>query len=278
MASGLDSRVTILISSFDGFKECWPAVCHGFTKYWPDCPFPVRLMTNQLDFPHPAVEVLKVSGGKVWGDRMISALEQIRSPFVMYFQEDYWINGPVQTQRVLEYLELMERHQLNYIRLLSNPGPDLPFPADPRLGILADDAPYRTSSQIALWRSSVLRALLVPGESVWDFELIGSKRSKAYSSTFLSVWGQGGNDFFHGISYVATAINAGKWARMAHEYARQEGLHLDFSTRPTETMWHEFLRTPSGRFLKKWALRVQLLGTDPRGFREKARARFGRRL
>lgn len=267
--------MTVLISSFDGFKECWPAVCHGFAKYWPDCPFAVRLMTNSLEFPHPAAEVLKVSGGKVWGDRMLSAMTQITSPFVMYFQEDYWIREKVDTAKILGYLNLMEREGLDYVRLLANPRPDRPFPRDSRLGVLSDDAGYRTSSQIAFWRSDVLRSLLVPGESVWDFELLGSKRSASYGSTFLSVWNSGDDDYFHGIDYVCTAINNGRWARMAHDYARREGLTLDFSTRPTETWKHEFLRTPAGRWLKKWVTRIHLLVSNPRGFVGKVRRKLG---
>jgi hypothetical protein len=273
-ADATDSRVTILISSFDGFKECWPAVCHGFAKYWPDCPFKVRLMTNELDFSTPVAQVIKTQGGKVWGDRMVSAMDQIASPFVMYFQEDYWIRERVDTPRILEYVNLMEREQINYLRLLANPRPDKPFPRDSRLGILADDAPYRTSSQIALWRTDTLRTLLRPGESVWDFELQGSVRSAPYSDTFLSVWDHHGDDYFHGISYVCTAINSGRWARMAHDYAQREGLALDFSTRPTETYWHEFQRTPLGRTIRKWVYRLQLLFSKPGLFLRKAAVRF----
>src|SRR5437773_912082 len=45
--------VTILVSSFDGYSDCWGPVCHGFTKYWPNCPYPVLLMTNEKDHQHP---------------------------------------------------------------------------------------------------------------------------------------------------------------------------------------------------------------------------------
>ena len=87
------SSVSILISSFDGFEDCWDAVCHGFNKYWPDCPYPIYLMTNTKDHPDPRIQVLKVSGGKDWSPRMIDAVEKLQTEYVMYFQEDYWIEG-----------------------------------------------------------------------------------------------------------------------------------------------------------------------------------------
>src|SRR5580658_8986532 len=105
---------TILISSFDGYADCWGPVCHGFTKYWPDCPYPILLMTNTKDFPHERIKVLKVEGGKDWSMRMRHALEAISTPYVLYFQEDYWLSAPVDTAKIAAYVDLMENHNLNY--------------------------------------------------------------------------------------------------------------------------------------------------------------------
>src|SRR5271156_6162995 len=88
------SLVSVLISSFDGYSFCWPAVCHGFDKYWPDCPYSIYLMSNTKDFPHERIQVLKVEGGKDWTARMFSALDQLQTPYILYFQEDYWITEP----------------------------------------------------------------------------------------------------------------------------------------------------------------------------------------
>ena len=267
---------TLLISSFDAYAACWPPVAHGIRKYWPDCPFPVRLVTEERDFDAPGVEVLKVGRDAIWSNRMLIALRSITTPFLVYFQEDYWLNKRVDTTRILEYLGLMEAAGLNYLRLLSKPVPDLPFGLDERLGILADEAPYRTSAQIALWRREVLLDLLVPGESVWDFELKGSVRSRKYGATFVSIQPVGGDDYANGIGYVCTAVNCGKWSRMARPYAEAEGLSVDFSERPTDTWWDDFKRSgPIGHFFRNLAHRISLLYQDPATFGRKVRGRLG---
>lgn len=269
-------RVTILISSFDGYSACWGPVCHGFSKYWPDCPYPIHLMTNTKDFPHDRVRVLKCGGERNWSRCMLYALDRVTTPYVMYFQEDYWINEPVETAKVVSYVDLMERHGLNYIRLLSKPLPDADFAHDPRLGVLAEDAPYRTSLQITFWRKSVLQELLRPGESPWQFELEGTKRSRKYGDTFLGVKLHGQDEYYHGIRYVCTAVNAGKWSTMARPYAEREGLSVDFSVLPSETWWDDFQRhTRLGQFLRRWKYRSSLVIRDPRLALRKIHHRVG---
>jgi hypothetical protein len=268
-------EVTVLISSFDGYSDCWLPVAHGFKKYWPDCPYPVLLMTNTKDFSHEAVSVLKVGGGRDWSGRMVTALERITTPYVMYFQEDYWISAPVDTARVMEYAALMEKHGLNYIRLLAFPEPDQDFAGDPRLGMIGRDASYRTSVQISLWRREVFRELVRPGESVWQFELQGTERSRQYGDTFLSVKSKDRDPYHHGISYVCTAINSGRWSRLAKAYAKQEGLAVDFSNLPSETWWDDFKRSgPLGAAVKVWTHRLNLVLFHPRIAATKLRNRL----
>jgi hypothetical protein len=257
-------NVTVLISSFDGYSDCWGPVCHGFTKYWPDCPYPILLMTNRRDFPHPRIATLKVGGGTDWSERMVTALDRIPTRYVLYFQEDYWISAPVDTARITSYVDLMEQHGLNYLRLLAKPIPDADSPYDPRLGTLADDAPYRTSVQISFWQRDVFQALLNPPESVWQFEVHGTIRSRAYGATFVSVKRHGDDDYHHGIRYVCTAVNYGKWARMAKTYAAREGLAVDFTRLPSETWWDEFKRRGwVGAFFARWSHRSHVAFTDP---------------
>jgi hypothetical protein len=269
------ASVTVLISSFDGYSDCWGPFCHGFTKYWPDCPYPILLMTNTKDHPHDRIATIKVEGGRDWSVRMINALDRIETPYVMYFQEDYWLNERVDTAKVEHYFDLMEKYGLNYIRLLSKPLPDADFPHDSRLGILTQEASYRTSVQITLWRKEVLQELLRPQESVWDFEREGTLRSRKYGDTFLSIKRHGDDDYYYGIRYVCTAVNYGKWSRMARSYAEQEGLRVDFSNLPMETWWDEYKRyNPIGVFTRIWMHRFGMLFRNPRQAVARIRSRL----
>lgn len=266
---------SLLVSSFDGYGDCWEAVFYSLLKYWPDCPFPIYLIANRREFCHPSVRVLRVPG-QDWSSSLLCALDSIDTEYVLYFQEDYWLSETVDTPRIRDYLKLMDAHGLHYIRLLANPTPDGHFIHDHRLGIIADQASYRTSVQVSLWRASVLRFLLRPGESAWDFEVQGTRRSRIYGDRFLSVRCQGKDDYFHGVRYLCSAINRGKWSREARRYAEREGIQVDFSNLPVETWWDDFKRVNAfGRLFALWGYRTHLFLTHPAIALKKARKRLG---
>ena len=165
------------------------------------------LIANRREFSHPRVSVLRIAEADDWSGALLRALARLQTEYVMYFQEDYWLQEPVSTDRIREYVDLMDQHELNYIRLLSKPQPDGSFPHDQRLGVLADTADYRTSVQVSLWRTRVFGSLLRAGESAWQFETDGNRRSRRYGATFLSTWRHGGDDYFNGVRYLCSAIN-----------------------------------------------------------------------
>ena len=241
------SSVSILISSFDGFSDCWIPYYHGLRKYWPDCPYDIFIVTNFKESGDVSVQTIKVGKDKGWSRNTLHALSVIATPYVIYTHEDFWINHGVQTHVIEEYVDLMDEDKADYIRLYPCPEPDYECEYDERLGVLADHASYRTSLQVALWRKRVFKELIVEEENPWQFETKGTIRSKKYGSRFLSVKRFRDADmkpFHHGIDYVCTAVNKGKWSKAAKIYAAQEGLAIDFSNRPHETWWHDFGRSP----------------------------------
>jgi hypothetical protein len=251
-------------------------VTHGLRKYWPDCPYPIYLVSNFKNFEAPGVSVLKMGEDTNWSQRLAEALSRLDTTYIMYFQEDYWITHPVDTARVRDYVGHMDRTGLNYVRLLAAPPPTRDFPGDSRLGVIARDGDYRTSAQIALWRRDVLGELLVPGESVWEFEIKGTARSRRYGDTFVSVKPHHGDPYYWGMYYVCTAINAGRWARAAKVYARDEGLSVDFSRLPSETRWQEFQRARWGgrTIVEVVTHRLSMLVTEPNTFVHRTRSRI----
>ena len=256
--TGVGNKTAILITSCDAFEDCWTPYAHGLHKYWPDCPFPVFLITNEKTFSDPSITSLRIRPDRGWAKNLRQAMDAVDADILLYTHEDFWLAAPVDTAEILDFVGHVAAGRADYIRLYPAPGPDRPFAADPRLGVLADNAPYRTSLQTALWKKSVLQALLQDDESCWGFELDGTPRSRRYGERFLCVQPKKavpGRNSPIGLHYVCTAINKGRWATEAVEYARREGLDIDFTSRPLETWWDDAMRLyPScrhfGRLLK----------------------------
>lgn len=220
-------EIALLVSSFDHYSVCWEPFCHGLQKYWLDHLQLLYFITNEKD--PPCGQAIKVGQDRGWAGNLLYALEQIDIPYILYAQEDYWLTAPVNNKAILDYAALLDNGVADYIRLYPAPPPTLPFPGDDRLGILDTHAEYRTSLQMALWRKSVLQELLVPGETPWQFEVQGSRRSRVYADRFLCVQKRQ-----YGIQYLFTAIVNGAWSPLAYEYARQEGIKIPFQDLPNK--------------------------------------------
>jgi hypothetical protein len=236
-----EKNASLLISSCDTFSDCWDPYFHGLKKYWPDCPYEVFIITNYWDVKGDLVRSIKVGKDRGWSNNTLLALKHITTPYIIYTHEDFWIKSRVDTKVIEDYIRLMETDKVNYIGIYPGSGPLVPFPLDGRLGLISDCAPYRTSLQVAIWRKDVLEDLIVEGENPWQFEILGTERSKHYGNTFLSVirfFDKKNEPYHYGINYVCTAINKGRWSKEAKQYAEFEGLAIDFTNRPHEKWWH----------------------------------------
>ena len=218
----------ILVSTFDKYAPCWEPFIHGLEKYWPEHP-EVYFITNELE--PPAGRAIKVGKDLGWATNLKNALNQIDAEYILYSQEDYWLQTPVINTMIMDYLRLLDEDKADYIRLYPAHPPDLPSPIDERLGIIDGMSDYRASLQMALWRKSVLNDLINVEETPWQFEVRGSARSNKYENRFLSV-----SKRKFGIDYVFTAIVNGYWSEEAYAYARQEGLKINFDALPKKPL------------------------------------------
>lgn len=228
----------VLIASCKAYSDAWQPFFTQFFKYWSDCPFPVYLVTEGGDSPDPRVNMITLQKDLGWSDNVREALRIINLPYVMYILDDVPLMKKVDTSRVLSLLELMQREKAGYLRLYPSPGPNHTYKNYGEVGEIAKEAPYRTSTMAAFWDVDTLRSLLVKGENAWQFEIIGTERSRSVTVPFLSVWPKDGS----AINHFATAIKKGRWQWDAVRFLKKEGVEIDRSRRAVESFGFYLLR------------------------------------
>jgi len=238
-------NTVILISSCDSYQEVWYPFFTLFFRYWPDCPFPIYLITNRISYPDRRVHSMKLGDDQGWGTNILIALNSIAETHILYLQEDYLLERFVDTARIFRLLNYMKKRQAGYLRLYPCPGPDLPS-ADNHMevGEISRLAPYRVSLQAAIWHKPTLQALLLQGESPWQMERFGTKRSQELNVPFLCVQNNGVDDIIDdpAIPYYCTAIVQGRWVRGAVDLCTREGIHLADRALPIETDFQKWWR------------------------------------
>lgn len=235
----------VVISSCDQFRDAWAPFFHFFFKQWPDCPYPVYLLTNYGMYKDDRVITVAVGPDRAWADNLVTAFGRIKEDTILYLQEDYFLTRPVRTAELVEDCAFMKARNLPYLGLYPSAAPEeTPFEGHARYNLLPARGPMRASLQAALWNREALLALMRRGEDGWDMEREGTERSR--SLVFLRVKSCAASP----MDYFCTAIKRGLWEPEAVQMCRDAGVVLDLNFRPVRP------ETKGQRFRRKWRLRL----------------------
>jgi hypothetical protein len=236
----MNNVYTILVNSSDGFEDCWGPFFFLFEKYWPDCHAQILLNTERKNWKHPRLNVrsttvqdfINTEKRLTWSQCLLAALDQIETPLVLYFQEDYFIHKKVRSEVVQQSAKYMIEHpEVKHIGLTKHGsvGPYHPFSVN-WLEEIPQRARYRISTQAGLWRVETLRSYLRPEENGWMFEIYGTWRAYRRKEYFLCAAfddQRGGPT----IDYLHTGIIKGKWLKDIQCVFKSNGIEVDYSQR-----------------------------------------------
>jgi hypothetical protein len=241
------NKTAVLISSCDSYQDLWEPFFTLFFRYWPDCPYPVFLSTNHLKYDHPRVKTIRTGEDTDWSSGFRITLEQILHPYVIVMMEDFLPIKSVDTVKIESLINYMEKKKAGCLRLNPCPGPDKSCIDNQDVGEINKGSDYRLSLQAALWNKQILLELLLDGESAWELEINGTKRTNVLDVPFLSVAGD------PAIPYFCTGVVKGKWVRGAVKLCEREGIEVDLAARSIQTPVDRFLRSATAGKLIEFA-------------------------
>ena len=250
-------RTCLLISSCDSYSDAWHPFFALFNRYWPDCPFPIFLVSNDQTVDIKGVQCISLGQDQKWASNMLRALEVLPFEQILYFQEDYFLQRPVNNDTIFQMMQFAQDSGAGYIRLTGAPDPDVPHTNALGLGLLSPDLKFRVSLQASLWQRQTLLDLLIPGESGWDMEIIGTARARRLDAPFFGVYRRSPMIDY----YESTGILKGKWVPGALRLCRREGIDVDTSRRETHGEWpfivKQFRNTPVVKACRTWFKRMR---------------------
>jgi hypothetical protein len=228
-------------------SELWDVHFHFLFKYWPDLLtkhryIPIYLVSNLKQYKHARVKSMMLGKEKNWSDDLKAALDHVKTEFVILLLDDYILTQYVNTERLEQIINYMERTKGAYTELSLDPsledGPIADgiddvivrsktssyfkkalFMATSRVKKILFNTTgpkilygkYRTSLQSCIWKVETLKKLLNSGESPWEFEWQGSKRSEQIKEPFYLVTKTPVFQYFQAAAqrkYQKTAIEA----------------------------------------------------------------------
>ena len=192
-------EVSLLVHTCDNYSRFWPGMLFGLDFNWNFNKVPVywaseEISINDQDFtcrgipykPNPFIK--QILTGKTdkngFSTRMIRALEQVETKWVIYIQEDMWMISGLDDSLIDKLLLLAETANADSIKIHLKLG----YYHDYRLentdyvidGVkvqrYSEGDNYLHSHNATIWNREYLINNLVEGEDPWINEVEGSKR------------------------------------------------------------------------------------------------------
>jgi hypothetical protein len=238
------SSVAVVVSSCDAFFDAWRPFVFFFRKFWSDCPFPVFLIVNRLRVRSDFLQPIAVGPDRDWASNMQIALPQITQPYLLYFQEDYFLTDQVQRgQLAADIAYAFERDAASFCFYGRSQLERDFVPLNDRFGIVPRDSDGRTRLQVTLWKKEVLQSILKPGETAWNMEARASERTRDLLT--LSYMGRENIP----IPYLMSAISRRLWTTEAISLCRSEHVRIapHFRLEHSDVAWRRRFRRGLGR-------------------------------
>ena len=223
----LSRDVAFMVVSCDKYSDLWPPFFHCLRKYWPDCPYPVYLVTNNKKCDADDVRVINIGEDRSYSDNLRAAISKIEQPWVILWLEDVFISKIVDTRRFVSIIEDAQSVPVGYLKI----SPDLPLSYDDdsrrEIGPIPKGVRYRSAIGLSLYRVDTLKKLLIPNASAWDLDT--STASNELDEPFYALTSKAAGrppiQWAHGVI-------KGRWYWPAIGFLKREGFGETLKGRP----------------------------------------------
>lgn len=177
-------KVALLVHSCDRYEFLFKGFEYFFSKYW-DTEINCNYYFATEDITTGINNFTTIQSGKgAWADRLAMLLkEKIKEEYVLYFQEDMWLNKKVDKAFFNQLFEEAINHNWQQVKLHSS---DVYRTRTTNYFIqgfnIAEinnaESGFLMSHQVTLWKKDFLIAQLYKNEHPWRNERRGTKRLK----------------------------------------------------------------------------------------------------
>lgn len=247
-----DKNCTLLLNTCDAYSDCWDGFFKLLKIQWPEFSMPVVLNTESLSYSFDGMDI-RVSNTKPktsWGKRLITALKRIDTKYILFALEDFYLESPVDSSKLLKCYEWMEKNPevacfSFYPTEDENNTPSEKYPGFERRPQRGE---YRLNCQICLWNREKLISYIRPHENPWEWELYGSRRSSRYKEEFYTLMHSEKAVFDY--NRGAIIMRGRWWMEKVLPLNEKYNLEIDFSRRGSFEEYRQTVRKKKRNLLR----------------------------
>ena len=179
----MPTNIALLVHACDRYELLYKGFEHFFNQHW-DFSIDAQYYFATEEKEATVKGFTNIRSGKgEWADRLVILLKAIPQQYVLYFQEDMWLNKPVNAAFFNQLFQQAAANNWQQVKLHSSDvyrtiptGQFIEGFALTKLDNEASD--FLMSHQVTLWDKNFLIAQLHKGEHPWRNERRGTKRLK----------------------------------------------------------------------------------------------------
>ena len=228
------NKVSILVVSCDSYKDLWKPYFRSMFKYWPDCPYPIYLGSNESIHLDSRINPILIGSDKDYSSNLLAMLDQIDSPFIILWIEDLLISKTINTGYIKKLIKIAIDNKVGYLKLAISTPWAFTKNKHQMIGSIPKGVKYRSGIGLALWNKETLKKLLIPGESAWQIERNGSHRSNSFVEPFYALTPHVKSN--PPISVINSVIK-GRWNLDVLKFLKNEGLGESITNRQKQPLW-----------------------------------------
>ena len=113
-------EISIIIHTCDKYKFCWEGWYYYFKQYWNfNLPWKIYFLNEVIKVDYENIIQIK-SGYGEWSNRLKTGLNEIKSDYIFYIQEDMWLQKKIDFDLFMDLFEIVKKNDFNALRIVCN--------------------------------------------------------------------------------------------------------------------------------------------------------------
>ena len=229
------TKCTVVVLSCDKYSDLWDPFFKLFSIQWPNCNFPIVLVSERKEYVCPYVKVKTFQfDGRVdapWSRRIKQCLKSLDSEYVIILMDDFFLEKEVQIEKLNQCFSWMDENKdIACFSFVPSLWEDIETGEFPGFEERPVGGLYRVNCQAGLWRRKNLIKLMTPYEDPWDFEEQASNRSNKTQLRFFA--SRKGKPWVFEYDFICGGgVHRGKWTKGVKQLFDHYNIQIDYSER-----------------------------------------------
>lgn len=179
-------NMTMLILSCDKFSDLWDGHIKLLEQNWPDRNMQTYIVTDSPSKKsYPGIKILSAGTEVEWSDRLAYALKYVDTDYVFITLDDYFLIKKVEDRSMVALMEMMEKENIDYIRLFPRPkrATREELPGYKGINMIDTACDYSVNLYSGLWKKAFIENCVRIPLNAWKFEVSLHKRAEEYGAS-----------------------------------------------------------------------------------------------